>query len=58
MKTHLLDQEEIKLCIDCFHCKKKKNKIYCKFGVWKETDTGKSILHMPYDFNCPEWTEA
>jgi hypothetical protein len=49
---------EIKLCIDCFLCKKKQSKIYCKLGVWEEVDNGRSILHTPYDFNCNQWDEA
>jgi multimeric flavodoxin WrbA len=56
MKTQ--DQYDIKLCVDCFHCKKKKRKIYCKLGVWEEIDDGKSILYTPYDFSCPKWDEA
>ena len=48
----------IRLCIDCFNCKKKNNKIYCKLGVWEEISNGKSILHTPYDFNCNMWDEA
>lgn len=48
----------IKLCINCFNCKKKGKKIYCKYGLWKEVDKGKSILHTPYDFRCSEWEEA
>lgn len=48
-------EEEIKLCVDCFHCKTKNKEVYCKFGFWKEVDDGKSILHTPFDFNCTEW---
>jgi hypothetical protein len=48
----------IKLCTDCFNCKKKKNLVYCKLGVWKETDNGKSILHTPFDFGCNKWDEV
>ncbi len=50
--------ETIKLCTDCFECKKKKGEIYCKLGVWKELDNGKTILHTPFDFNCNRWDEA
>jgi multimeric flavodoxin WrbA len=61
--TQLKQQEkqhnDIKLCIDCFHCKTKNKKIYCKLGVWEEiNNNGKSILHTPYDYNCPKWDEA
>ncbi len=48
---------KIKLCTLCFNCKKKSNKIYCKLGVWKEVDNGRSILYTPYDFGCNQWEE-
>ena len=48
----------IKLCTTCFNCKTKDSEVYCKLGVWKEKNNGKSILHTPYDFNCPEYEEA
>ena len=35
----------------------KNKKVYCKLGVWEETND-RSILYTPYDFNCPEWNEA
>jgi multimeric flavodoxin WrbA len=54
-KQHELD---IKLCVDCFKCKTKNKKVYCKLGVWEEVDSGQSILHTPYDFGCPKWDEA
>lgn len=49
---------DIKLCVDCFNCKTKNKKVYCKFGAWEEVDNNKSILHMPYDFDCTKWEEA
>jgi len=52
------DIVKIRLCTSCFNCKKKLNKIYCKFGVWSEIDNGKTILHTPFDFNCNEWDEV
>lgn len=52
-----MDIREIKLCIDCFNCKKKNNKTYCKLGVWKEEDDKKSIIYTAYDFDCIEWEE-
>lgn len=58
MKQKKSDTFEIMLCIDCFKCKKKKNEIYCKLGIWKEIDKGQSILHTPYDFSCNKWEEA
>ena len=57
----------LKLCTSCFNCKKKKGKVYCNLGVWKdgefkrlweEDDNGRTILHTPYDFNCTEYEEA
>jgi multimeric flavodoxin WrbA len=48
----------IRLCTSCFNCKKKDNKVYCKLGVWEEPDDGSTILHTPFDFNCPRWDEA
>jgi len=57
MKKHIKkDILEIRLCTSCFHCKTKNKKIYCKLGVWREEeDDYKTILHTPYDFDCPEW---
>jgi hypothetical protein len=52
-----LEKDIIKLCIECFNCKTKKGTTYCKLGAWEEK-SNKSILHTPYDFNCPEWEEA
>jgi len=49
---------KIKLCTSCFNCKKKKEKIYCKLGVWEEDDNGRTILHTPFDFNCNRWEDA
>ena len=63
-----LETNTIKLCTSCYNCKRKNEKIYCKFGykkpdgtfkrLWEEVDDGKTILHTPYDFNCPEYEEA
>lgn len=59
MKKHVnQDTLKTKLCVDCFNCKTKNRKVYCKIGVWKEDDNSKSILHSPYDFDCPKWEEA
>ena len=53
------EQHKIRLCVDCFNCKKKNGMIYCKLGVWEETNKlDKSILYTPYDFSCPKWDEA
>jgi len=49
---------KIRLCTSCFNCKKKSNFLYCKLGVWKEPDNGRTILHTPFDFNCNQWDEA
>jgi len=58
----------IKLCTSCFNCKSKGGKVYRKFytidedgkkqRVWEENDDGRTILHTPFDFNCPEYEEA
>jgi len=48
---------QIKLCTDCFNCKKKKNRIYCKYGVWEEVENGKTILHSPFDYSCPYYED-
>lgn len=59
MQQHIkMDTSTLKLCTSCFYCKKKKKDIYCKLGVWKEIDNGKSILYTAYDFDCVEWDEA
>lgn len=52
------DTVEIKLCTSCFNCKKKRQMIYCKLGVWKEPENGRTILHTPFDFNCNRYEEA
>lgn len=57
-KQRKSDIVEIKICIACFNCKKKDDKIYCKLGVWSEKANSKSILHTPFDFNCNRWEEA
>jgi len=49
---------DLRLCTSCFNCKKKMDDIYCKLGIWKEKDNGKTILHTPFDFNCDQWDEA
>ena len=51
-------EKYIKLCTSCFNCKQRNGKVYCKFGVWEEINNGKTILHTPFDFNCPEYEEA
>jgi hypothetical protein len=56
-KQDKLDTIKFRLCTSCFNCKKKKNDIYCKLGVWKEVNN-KTILYTPFDFNCTEWEEA
>lgn len=51
------DTVKIRLCINCFNCKKKRDDVYCKLGAWKEKYT-ETILHTPYDFNCNKWDES
>lgn len=58
MRKYSEDNVIIKLCTTCFNCKKKDGEIYCKLGVWKELDDDRTILHTPFDFNCPKWDEA
>jgi hypothetical protein len=58
MKKQGKQDIHIRLCLDCFNCKKKNNQIYCKLGVWKEVDNGKSILHTPFDFGCNKWEDV
>lgn len=54
-----MQEKTIRLCINCFNCKKKQNKIYCKLKRWEPVvDTGKTILFTPYDYNCPDYEEA
>ena len=52
------DRKEIyqDLCINCYNCKQKKDKVYCKFGVFEEK-AGTPILHTPQDYDCPEFDE-
>ena len=49
--------DEQRLCIECYHCKIKRDDIYCKFGAWKEK-LPKIITYVPQDFDCPEFEEA
>lgn len=59
MKKHVKsDTIKIRLCTSCFNCKKKNGSIYCKLGVWEEKTSNNTILHSPFDFNCPKWEEA
>jgi hypothetical protein len=48
---------ERQLCKNCFNCKIKGNKVYCKFGLFEEKkDT--VLLYIPQDFDCPEYEEV
>ncbi len=51
-----LEPEQIKLCKNCFNCKKKKNKVYCKIGYFK-ISADIPIIYTPYDFDCYEYDE-
>ena len=45
--------ENMKLCVDCFHCKTKNKEVYCKKGCFRENpQSNKSILYTPSDFDC------
>jgi hypothetical protein len=53
----MLKKEPLKskymLCIDCYHCKKKKKIIYCKKGYFNDIEyDSKSFILTPYDFEC------
>ena len=43
------------LCIDCYNCKIKNKKIYCKERYFKETNIKKVSLFTPFDFDCYKW---
>lgn len=43
----------LKLCVNCFNCKTKKGRVYCKKGCFNEkTSSNRSILYTPMDFDC------
>ena len=46
------NKNEYFLCINCYNCKVKKKKIYCKEGYFKETNIKKVSLFTPFDFDC------
>ena len=43
------------LCINCYNCKIKSKKVYCKEGYFKETNIKKISLYTPFDFDCYKW---
>lgn len=40
------------LCIDCYNCKIKNKKVYCKEGYFNGVDIRKASLYTPFDFDC------
>ena len=42
-------------CINCLHCKQKKDKVKCKQGYREETTLGKIELYTPEEFECIEF---
>ncbi len=49
-----MEKEEWPLCVNCFNCKTKLNKVYCKLGFFKQNKT-KSLLFTPTDFDCESY---
>lgn len=47
----------LKLCKDCCNCKTKNGKVFCKEGNFAE-NSDKSIIYIPFDFDCYEWEEG
>ncbi len=52
------EQNNFQLCVRCFNCKSKSDEIYCKFGCFKEKKSTRPIIHVPQDFDCPEYDEV
>jgi hypothetical protein len=52
-----MEDKKIEICTDCFNCKTKMGKTYCKLGLWKEDNKNKSILYTPVDFGCNYFDE-
>ena len=46
---------DIKLCINCFHCKLWKFNVRCELGFFESIELDKIKLFTPVDFDCIEW---
>jgi hypothetical protein len=40
------------LCIDCFQCKIKNNKVFCKYKYFTDMNYRDVSLFTPFDFDC------
>ena len=46
------EQNIMSLCINCFHCKVKNGKIFCKYGNFKDLTYEETTLLTPFDYEC------
>lgn len=45
------------LCINCFHCKIKNDKVYCSNGYFKNRSMKEVKTFVPFNLNCLEYSE-
>ena len=48
-------ENRIFLCVDCYNCKIKNSKVYCKEGYFKELNIKDISLFTPFEFDCCEF---
>lgn len=52
-----LEENKTYLCINCFNCKTKNNKIYCKYNNFKDLQYKDVCLLSPLDYDCWQFEE-
>lgn len=53
MQKNTYPKNKYMICINCYHCKKKKNLLYCKKGYFTDIEyNSKSFILTSYDFEC------
>lgn len=48
-------ENSILLCKNCFNCKIKNEKVYCKLGYFSD-EILEYLLYIPQDFDCQDFT--
>ena len=47
-----LENNDTPMCIDCFQCKTKNHKVFCKYEYFEDLNIKDVSLLTPYDFDC------
>ena len=55
MQQKECQNKEYFLCINCYNCKTKNKKVYCKEEYFSEDNIKKISLYTPFDFDCFKW---